>query len=443
MADEEIVIGIRVETGEAAKSLKQLKEEYKEQQTALEGLAVGSKAYVEQLKKLGAIKEEIGDLNTTIKAFNPEGKIKAFSNVVGGLASGFQAAQGAAALFGKQSEDVQAALLKVQGAMAFSEGIKGIVGMQDAFKDLWLVLKANPFAAIIGAITALVGVAAVLYTKFSMTSQATKDLTVALEKQHEITEALNKSSKRQIELLTSEGGSAREIIAVKEKLINQQIIELETSLKLHERKLQDVKDNDSIWESTLRVVASIQSKMGNEQAANTTLAAIQVNKQERAKEDLEAISKEKEDLLDLQNNIKILSYEKINLDKKETTEYLAELEKRKTANDKALEDRKKNQDYINSVDSEVKAQKDADAQAEIDRQNQITDNQIQNNLREIDDRTKLSEWKKQRDADDLKVKKDLQQQEFESSKQLIEATKAITDLVFSYQLRQAQGNAKK
>ena len=71
-------------------------------------------------------------------------KIGAVTNVIGGLASGFQAAQGAAALFGSENEDLQKTLLKVQSAMAFTEGIKGIAGLGDSFKALGNIIKANP-----------------------------------------------------------------------------------------------------------------------------------------------------------------------------------------------------------------------------------------------------------------------------------------------------------
>lgn len=148
MADNDIVIGVKIETGEAAKSLKQLKAEYKDQQKELEGLTVGTAEYVNQLKKLGATKDDIGDLNTTIKSFNPEGKVQAFGTVISGVASGFQAATSAAALFGNSGKAIQETLLKVQAASGFAEGIKGVAGLKDGFKDLGLVLKANPIMLI-------------------------------------------------------------------------------------------------------------------------------------------------------------------------------------------------------------------------------------------------------------------------------------------------------
>lgn len=156
---QEIAYKVSVESDGAAKSLKSLKQEFKDTQKELDGLTQGSKEYVKTLQKLGNIKDEIGDLNQEIKAFNPEGKVQAFSSVIGGLASGFQAAQGAAALFGAQGEALQKTLLKVQAATAFAEGIKGIVGMGDAFKVLGNIIKANPIlliaSVIIGIGTAL------------------------------------------------------------------------------------------------------------------------------------------------------------------------------------------------------------------------------------------------------------------------------------------------
>jgi hypothetical protein len=168
---EEIAYNISVNT-EKAKSLKELKKDFKDAQTELSGLTVGTKAYIDQLSKLGAIRDNLGDLNAEINAFNPEGKVKAFGDVIGGLASGFQAAQGAAALFGNESEDVQKALLKVQAVMAFTEGIKGIAGLSDGFKKLGVVIKSNPLFLIIGVIVSIGGALVALKDKVSFIGDA-------------------------------------------------------------------------------------------------------------------------------------------------------------------------------------------------------------------------------------------------------------------------------
>lgn len=158
MAKKELAFETSVDIGNGAKSIRTLKEEYKAAQQELDGLTVGTKEYINQLQKLGTIKDEIGDLNEEIAAFDGGGKIKAFGNVITGLASGFQAAQGAMALFGAGGEDLQKTLVKLQAIMAFTEGIKGVEGLGQSFKSLGQGLKTNPIL-LIASIIAGIGTA--------------------------------------------------------------------------------------------------------------------------------------------------------------------------------------------------------------------------------------------------------------------------------------------
>jgi hypothetical protein len=109
-------------------------------------------------KRAGELKERIADARATIDAFNPEAKFKAFSAVIQGTAGAFSAVQGAMALLGVEGEEVQKTLLKVQGALALSEGINTILGLGDAFTNLNLVVKnSSTFMAVNAAVTALTG----------------------------------------------------------------------------------------------------------------------------------------------------------------------------------------------------------------------------------------------------------------------------------------------
>ena len=67
----------------------------------------------------------------------------------------------------------------------------------------------------------------------------------------------------------------------------------------------------------MNITAAIDRKLGKSLEADALEKQIQINKAERSKEDLDAIAKEKEDLLDLQNALKVLSAEKINIYKEE------------------------------------------------------------------------------------------------------------------------------
>jgi hypothetical protein len=60
-------------------------------------------------------------------AFNPDAKFKALSASLNGVAGGFSAVTGAMGLLGAESEDVQRLMLKVQSAMALSQGLQASV----------------------------------------------------------------------------------------------------------------------------------------------------------------------------------------------------------------------------------------------------------------------------------------------------------------------------
>ena len=109
-------------------------------------------------KRAGDLKERLSDARAQIDAFNPEAKFKAFSAVIQGVAGAFSAAQGALALLGVEGEDVQKTLLKVQGALALSEGLNTILSLEDGFKNLSLVVQSSTtYMAANAAVTAITG----------------------------------------------------------------------------------------------------------------------------------------------------------------------------------------------------------------------------------------------------------------------------------------------
>jgi len=389
----ELALEVTVEVGEGAKSLKALKQEFRESQKELDGLTVGSDKYVASLKKLGRIKDEIGDLNQEIKSFNPEGKVQAVTTVVGGLASGFQAATGAAALFGGESKDLEKALLKVQAVMAFTEGIKGLVSLGDGFKVLGNIIKANPIGAFITALTALATIAVAVYESIDRTSESTKQLTKAAERQKEVVEGLTGVIKRQVELLTAQGASEEEIIKTKKRLIDAQIAEVQIGIQLSKSKINDIKNNDTFLESSLKIEASLFRKIGLIQQAEALELAIVANKLTRAKEDIDAIKKAEEDLKNFQNARLVLDAE-YSVKKKEIAKKTAE--DIKTINQKASEDYlvllKKDYDeqkiLLDKIQEDKEASRLLEYDAEIEAQQrknkdklaQVEIDQINNNL---------------------------------------------------------------
>ena len=161
MAEETIGLKVKVDTGGADASMGSLKKQLKEAQADVQTLAdkfgAASKEAINAAKKAAELKDRIGDAKALTDAFNPDAKFKALTASLSGVAGGFAAVQGGMALLGNESQDVQKALLKVQSAMALSQGLQAVGESIDSFKQLGAVIKnqvSGAFSTLKGAIAA-------------------------------------------------------------------------------------------------------------------------------------------------------------------------------------------------------------------------------------------------------------------------------------------------
>ena len=177
MAEETIILKTEVELGNSTNSVKSLKAELRGLTNELANLKPGSQAFVDAAKRAGELKDRIDDAKTAVKAFNPEAKFQAFSNVIGGVANGFAAAQGAMAIFGSENKDLQQMMVRTQGAIALATGLNGLLGMGDAFSNLrgqlvdavkkLFTLRGALIATGVGAIAVAVGTLVANWKEFS------------------------------------------------------------------------------------------------------------------------------------------------------------------------------------------------------------------------------------------------------------------------------------
>ena len=101
-------------------------------------------------KALAGARDRMEDFSDRVKAVNPD-KFAQLQVVVSGVARGFQAAQGAMALFGNESKDLERTMIKLQGAMALADGLEGLGKIQQQFKAIFTDVIAGAkkaFAAI-------------------------------------------------------------------------------------------------------------------------------------------------------------------------------------------------------------------------------------------------------------------------------------------------------
>lgn len=138
------VIDLEVKTNIG--SLKsQLREAQADVAALSEKFGATSQQAAEAAKRAAELKDRIGDAKSLTDAFNPDAKFNALSQSIGGALNGFQAFEGAMGLVGTESEALQKTLLKVQSAMALSQGIQGAMEAKDSFVQLGAVVK-NAFA---------------------------------------------------------------------------------------------------------------------------------------------------------------------------------------------------------------------------------------------------------------------------------------------------------
>lgn len=157
---ENIAFKVTVDTDVADLSVGELKQAFKDLTKEINSTQVGTDKYKQTLTKLGDVKGALKDVKEQINALDPEKKFRAIAQVGSSIASGFAAAQGAVALFGSESEDLQKVLVRVQAATALASGLQGLQGMGKAFQTLSVVMKANPIWTIAAVLT---GIGAALF----------------------------------------------------------------------------------------------------------------------------------------------------------------------------------------------------------------------------------------------------------------------------------------
>jgi len=133
---------IELEVKDNSKSLKaQLREAQAEVAALADKYGATSQQAVNAAKRAAELKDRIGDAKALTDAFNPDAKFKALSASLTGVAGGFSAVQGAMGLVGAEGEDIQKAMLKVQSAMALSQGLQSLGEARDSFKQLGATIK--------------------------------------------------------------------------------------------------------------------------------------------------------------------------------------------------------------------------------------------------------------------------------------------------------------
>lgn len=232
----EIQIVTSVDTGQvegANRTFKSTKQEIKALKDELLNLDEGSKEYAQTLVKVANLTNDIRETNERVAASAADfGQILGnVTRVAAGVAGGFNALQGVMALTGAKSEDLQKMMVKLQAGMSI---VQGLTALESGFKSLKNVLPlvttgiravnaamaANPIGTVVVAVTALVGVFALLTRESGKTTKQLDDLNKVFDKlESRITNFTNKQLKDLEDYYAFNEDKARAAGATEEELL--------------------------------------------------------------------------------------------------------------------------------------------------------------------------------------------------------------------------------
>ena len=398
MAEKKV---IELEVNSNLGNLKQqLKQAQVEVQTLAEKFGATSAQAVEAAKKAAILKDKIGDAKALTDAFNPDAKFKALSGALTGVAGGFSVVTGALGAFGKQNEDVEKALLKVQSAMALASGAQAIGESIDSFKQLGAVIKANsvfqkimtaaqyaynlamslsPIGAIIAATIALIAVGYKLITMFQASADANAKNEAAIKKNESALKQQIKTSERASEALKTKNGHEYEMAKASGA----------STKALRELALKHAEEEIALNKASLATAKNTYEKNKNTLAnlINSDATDEQIEKQrEITTESRKASAEERKDLEEAIKN-------KNAIVRKNAVEVRQEL----TDNNTKIKDANK------TLNDAIKQQNEEAAKTEKDRIKTLNDSIL--SLREEIRISKLNEEQKEKDAVEQKYTK--------------------------------------
>lgn len=287
------------------------------------------------------LKERAGELDDTIKDVsadiaNAGSDTRGLDNVVGSIsavAGAFSLAQGAAALFGDENEDIQKALLKVNAAMAIATGLQQVANAttkqgsltrladtaatyaQIAAQRIYTFVTGKSTAATVAFKVALAatGIGLVIVAVYALAKafeKGTSDIdtaTEAIERQNRALESMNllleNTTNVQLALAEKNGKAESELIRIRGRSLQQQVKNLEESsryLAQQRDSLTDVnaqiKLNNQIEENNTKIRQLNNDVVVTSINLETQLARERKEAADRAKELNEAALKAAKDL---------------------------------------------------------------------------------------------------------------------------------------------------
>ena len=188
-----------------------------------------------------------------------------------GAASGFALVQGSMALFGTESEALEETLLKVQSAMAITQGLEGLREGAKSFKAMGMAAKAafksikvGMAATGIGLLLVAVGAIAAYWDDIVGALDSSQDKVDALNKEYEQGEVILKNQKAQmdiqLQIMEAEGATEEEIHKIKLAQLDTEIehgkLRVKIAQQQKEADVEQAKRQNKILKLAINVITA-------------------------------------------------------------------------------------------------------------------------------------------------------------------------------------------
>lgn len=274
MAQEEIIFKVGVDTGDSVQDVNKvgdaienvgkdakktdgsfvnLRKELKNLTLQLQNLDPASKEFETVAKRAGQIKEQMRGVADAINDADPEKFGGKFQRTAEGIAGAFSAVTGAQALFGQQSEELEKQMLKVQGAIALTQGISSMkelkndagelfnavkTGGVNAFKALKTAIGSTGIGLLLVALGTIVAYWDDIKAAISGVSSEQKKLNAQAQQNVKLQDLKKQSLNDQDNILRLQGKTEKEILKIKLKQTDEQIKAYEVSIEQQESTLK-------------------------------------------------------------------------------------------------------------------------------------------------------------------------------------------------------------
>ena len=237
-----------------------LRQEIKKYQSEVLAAEEGTEEWRQAVQKLGDAKHRLEDMNEMAKlATNDIGnQLSALSSVGSGVASAFGAIQGVMTLVGKDTDNLQKQMVKMQAVMAIVQGAQGIDGMIKGLKGLSMTIKTlgtniKGLTQIMGKNGWLAVVLALAAALFKLNQAIQNGKALAVSYRHEIetlsnamqdfislSDKIDSATDRQAKLMKAEGKSEADILQYKLDQLNPQITVAVDRVKQVTKMMEDI-----------------------------------------------------------------------------------------------------------------------------------------------------------------------------------------------------------